>query len=74
MEALSVQIELEPGPAELLAIRSDLPDRQLGPLVAEATHQAVHARLGGGAGHDREAADDGDRASSLDLLTQAATT
>ncbi len=36
---------LEPGPAELLAIQADLPDRQLGPLVADAAYHSVTAQL-----------------------------
>jgi NTE family protein len=36
---------IEPGHAELLAMRSDLPDRELGSLVAEAAYESVRVQL-----------------------------
>ena len=36
---------VQPGPAELLAIQAELPDRELGPLVADTAHEEVLAQL-----------------------------
>ena len=51
---------VEPGRAELLALRADLPDRELGPLVADAAHESVLDQLARP-----------DRAGCLDLLARA---
>ncbi len=50
---------IAPGRAELLAMRSDLPDRELGPLVAEAAFESVRVQL-----------DQPDHRATLDLLSR----
>ncbi len=51
---------IEPSRTELLALQSDLPDRELGPLVAGAAYESVRARL-----------DHPDHQDTLDLLAGA---
>ena len=51
---------IEPSRTELLALQSDLPDRELGPLVADAAYESVRARL-----------DHPDAQDTLDLLAGA---
>ncbi len=51
---------IEPGRAELLAMRSDLADRELGPLVAEAAFESVRVQLDHPGGQ-----------ATLDLLSRA---
>ncbi len=51
---------IEPRAGDLLAMRSDLPDRELGPLVADAAYESVRAQL-----------DDGEPGPGLDMLARA---